>query len=57
MPWPIPVLTTGPSRPGVEEHAGIVGAIAAGDVEGGVRGDAGPPRGDDRARSGWLGAR
>jgi DNA-binding GntR family transcriptional regulator len=33
MPRPIPVLTTGPRRPGVEEHARIVAAIAAGDAE------------------------
>ena len=33
MPRPIPVLTTGPNRPGVEEHARIVAAIAAGGSE------------------------
>ena len=33
MPRPIPVLTTGPKGPGVEEHARIVAAIAAGGSE------------------------
>jgi DNA-binding GntR family transcriptional regulator len=32
MPRLTPVLTTGPRRPGVEEHARIVAAIAAGDA-------------------------
>ena len=33
MPRPIPDLTTGPKRPGVEEHARIVAAIADGGSE------------------------
>lgn len=33
LPWLVPVLKPGPGRPGVEEHARIVAAIAAGDAE------------------------
>lgn len=33
LPWLVPVLKPGPGRPGVEEHARIVAAIATGDAQ------------------------
>jgi DNA-binding GntR family transcriptional regulator len=33
LPWLVPILDDGPGRPSVEEHAGIVAAIASGDAE------------------------
>jgi DNA-binding GntR family transcriptional regulator len=33
LPWLVPILKDSPGRPNVEEHAGIVAAIAAGDAD------------------------